>query len=305
MSKVLWLTGLPCSGKTTIGLGVVRRLKDLGQEAMLLDGDIMRSTVISQGLGFSKKDRRTHLLRMADIANLLAQNGVTVVAAFVSPYRDVREEVYNRIHAPLLEVFVDAPVGECRYRDVKGMYGKAIAGDLQDFTGVHAPYHKPENPDIHLFTKKETVEESVERVLYESGVLPSMKPGALFIGRWQPFHNGHDYLVRKALEDDKKVIIGIRRTEPGEKNPLTVAQRKEIIEAIYADDDVEVVVVPDIESVNIGRKVGYDVNRIDAPETVEGISATNIRAMIESGDDSWTAFVPQKGVESIRHAFDA
>jgi adenylylsulfate kinase len=305
MSKVIWLTGLPCSGKTTIARDVVRKLVDYGEPAMLLDGDIMRETSISSDLGFSKDDRRTHLHRMADVANLLSSNGVTVVAAFVSPYQSIREEIRSKISGDFRDVFVDAPLKVCSGRDVKGMYEKAQKGEIKGFTGVDDPYERPEKPDLHIHTDTQSVEECSEIIVTKMGLLPNLKPGALFIGRWQPLHNGHDYLIRKALDDGKRVIIGIRRTKTDDKNPLSVRERKAIIEETYKDDDVEVVVLPDIESVNIGRKVGYDVNRIDAPDTIEGISATQIRDLIISEDSRWANYVPVKSKQLIREAFGA
>lgn len=115
----------------------------------------------------------------------------------------------------------------------------------------------------------------------------------VFFGRWQPYHNGHDYIVRQALDAGKSVWIAIRDTPITEWDPYTAQERLEMISAHYKNDDVVVSVVPDIESVNIGRKVGYDVNRYDAPEDIEGISATQIRKMMSSGDSTWKNKVPK------------
>ena len=122
---------------------------------------------------------------------------------------------------------------------------------------------------------------------------------ALFIGRWQPFHLGHDYIIRKKLDEGKAVVIACRDTPVSEFDPYTLEERIEMISEHYKDEDVVVVPIPDIESVNIGRKVGYEVNRFDAPEDIEGISATEIRRRKADGDDSWMDLVPDAIAEYL------
>lgn len=119
------------------------------------------------------------------------------------------------------------------------------------------------------------------------------KKYSLFIGRFEPFHQGHDYIIRQALDQDKSVCIALRNTPITEWDPYTVEERREMIEEHYKDEDVVVIEIPDIESVNIGRKVGYEVIRYDAPEHVEGISATQIREMIAEGNEEWKTKVPK------------
>ena len=115
---------------------------------------------------------------------------------------------------------------------------------------------------------------------------------ALFIGRWQPFHNGHHHIIQNSLDDGKKVLIACRETPISKSDPYTVDERIEMIKKVYTGKPVKVIAIPDIESVNIGRNVGYDVNRYDVPENIEGISATQIRDMIEKGNDEWKNKVP-------------
>jgi len=122
----------------------------------------------------------------------------------------------------------------------------------------------------------------------------SKKKSALFIGRWQPLHNGHDFIIRKALDEGKSVLIAVRDTPISEWDPYTVQERIDMIKQTYANEDVEVIEIPDIESVNIGRKVGYAVNRYDAPENIEGISATQIRSKMQNNDLSWKDNVPKE-----------
>jgi len=117
---------------------------------------------------------------------------------------------------------------------------------------------------------------------------------SLFIGRWQPFHKGHEYIINQALSEGKNVCIGVRNTLISEFDPLTADQRVSMLKEVYKDDPrVKIIIMPDIESVNIGRKVGYDVIRFDAPVDIEGISATKIRELMAKGDDSWKTKVPE------------
>ncbi len=164
---VLWLTGLPCSGKTTIGEPLVRELRSCGFKVENLDNDEVRK-ILCPDLGFSKKDRGTNIKRMVFLANLLARNGVVVVASFVSPYRKMREEARREIGEDrFVEIFVKCPVEVCAKRDVKGMYKKAIAGEIKNFTGVSDPYEEPEDPDIEVDTSLLPLEKCVDIILAE------------------------------------------------------------------------------------------------------------------------------------------
>jgi len=164
---VVWLTGLPGSGKTTIARGLAERLRREGYRVEVLDGDWARKT-ISRGAGFTREERRRHLHRVAWVARLLARNGVIVVCSFVSPYRDVRREVREIIEeeVPFVEVFVKCSLEECIRRDPKGLYRRALRGEIKHFTGVSDPYEPPENPDVVLDTEHSSPEECVEK-LYE------------------------------------------------------------------------------------------------------------------------------------------
>jgi len=161
----LWFTGLPCSGKTTVAVVVEKELRDRGLNVESLDGDEVRQH-LSKDLGFSKKDRDTHIRRMGFIAKLLSRNDVATLGAFVSPYREVRDYLRSEIEN-FVEVYVKCSVETCIERDVKGMYKKALAGEIKNFTGISDPYEEPLNPEIVVETDKETVAESVEKVLKE------------------------------------------------------------------------------------------------------------------------------------------
>ncbi len=158
----LWFTGLSGAGKSTISEIVAKRLRDAGLRVELLDGDVVR-TNLSQGLGFSKEDRDTNIRRIGFVCELLSRNGVVAIVAAISPYRDVREELRGRITS-FFEVFVDCPLEVLSVRDVKGLYKKALAGEIAVFTGVSDPYEAPVAPDLHIRSDQESVETSVERV---------------------------------------------------------------------------------------------------------------------------------------------
>jgi len=158
-----WFTGLPCSGKTTVADGVAEELRDRGYRVERLDGDIVRKS-LTRDLGFSKEDRDANIMRVTFVAKLLTRNGVAVLATFVSPYRERRAKSREEI-GEFVEVYVRCPVEVCIDRDIKGMYKKALAGEVTGFTGVDDPYEEPADPELILDTDKETVEESVEKVL--------------------------------------------------------------------------------------------------------------------------------------------
>ena len=168
----IWLTGLPCSGKSSIATLLAERLLNQGQLVEVLDGDVVRKS-LSLGLGFTREDREHNVRRVGFVANLLSRNGVVVIVALVSPYRATRAEVRATI-GRFVEVHVDCPVSECERRDVKGMYKKARAGLLRGFTGIDDPYECPARPEVTLHTDRETVEESAGLVL---GALPRLGYG--------------------------------------------------------------------------------------------------------------------------------
>jgi adenylylsulfate kinase len=170
----LWLTGLSGAGKSTLASAVAERLRAEGAAVEVLDGDEVREH-LSKGLGFSREDRDINVRRIAYVAKLLCRNGVAVITAAISPYRATREEARREIGDGFIEVYVNASLEECIRRDVKGLYGKAMAGAISSFTGVSDPYEPPTNPDVEVNTERETLEESVEKVLdtlRQRGFLP-------------------------------------------------------------------------------------------------------------------------------------
>ena len=163
----LWLTGLSGAGKSTIACALERRLLDSGHAAYVLDGDNVRHG-LNRDLGFSPQDRTENIRRIAEVAKLFRDAGVISLTAFISPYRSDRDsarKLAEAEHDAFIEVFVDCPVGVCEKRDPKGMYKKARAGIIKDFTGISAPYEPPENPEIHLRTDRLTVEECTQAIM--------------------------------------------------------------------------------------------------------------------------------------------
>ncbi len=163
---VLWLTGLPGSGKTSIANALAERLRGLGLKVEILDGDWVRKT-INPDAGFTKEQRRQHLLRVAWIARLLGRNGVGVICSFVSPYRAVREEIRRIVEeeVPFFEVFVKCSLEECMKRDPKGLYKKALRGEIEHFTGISDPYEEPESPELTINTEKDDIGTNVSILL--------------------------------------------------------------------------------------------------------------------------------------------
>jgi len=163
---VIWLTGLPGSGKTTIANKVASILREKGYRVEVIDGDWARKT-ISLGAGYTREERKMHLHRIAWVARLLARNGVIVICSFVSPYRDVRKMIREIIseEAPFIEVYVKCPLEECIRRDPKGLYKKALRGEIKHFTGISDPYEEPLNPEITVDTVNNSVEENASTII--------------------------------------------------------------------------------------------------------------------------------------------
>ena len=192
----LWLTGLSGAGKTTLAALLATELRARGVRMEVLDGDEVR-TNLSKGLGFSKEDRDTNIRRIGYVCRLLSRNGVGTVSAAISPYSAIRDEVRRAVEqdgAEFIEVFVKCPIAVLAERDVKGLYKKALAGELKGFTGVSDPYEEPLAPDVVVETDRESVEFSISKILLEleqRGLIPEAdlsrprRVRSVFSGRWR------------------------------------------------------------------------------------------------------------------------
>lgn len=160
----LWFTGLSGAGKSTLATYLTPILQKRGKKVEILDGDEVREN-LSKGLGFSKEDRDTNIQRIGYVANLLARNGCVAITAAISPYSAVRDEVRRRSQAAFVEVYVEAPLEVVEERDTKGLYKKARAGIIKNFTGISDPYEAPTKPEVVVHTGKESIEQSAKKIL--------------------------------------------------------------------------------------------------------------------------------------------
>ena len=171
---VLWFTGLSGAGKSTLAEHIGPELRRRGVPVEVLDGDEVR-TNLSKGLGFSKEDRDTNILRIGYVAKLLARNGVCVITAAISPYAEIRRQVRDSVDQ-FIEVHVDCSIEELTRRDVKGLYEKALAGEIKNFTGISDPYEAPERPEVRVSSETQSIEESMAQILAElerRGLVPA------------------------------------------------------------------------------------------------------------------------------------
>ncbi|RKZ15702.1 adenylyl-sulfate kinase [bacterium] len=191
---VVWFTGLPSSGKSTLAQRLKDELIKRGFRVEVLDGDVVREH-ISRGLGFSKEDRDENIRRIYHVAYLLKRNGVVVITAAISPYREIRQEA-RELLKDFVEVYASCPVEKCIERDVKGMYKKALAGEIKNFTGIDDPYEPPENPEVICETDKETVEESVKKIINKLIEMGYIEPTDEDV-----YTEEEEEIIKKRLED--------------------------------------------------------------------------------------------------------
>ena len=171
---VVWLTGLPGSGKTTIAQSLLRELKTRNLKVELFDGDEVRRN-LSKGLGFSKEDRDTHNKRIIYVCRLLTRNGVNAIVSLISPYRSTR--AYARENLPkFVEVYLNCSIEECIRRDPKGLYKKALAGEITNMTGIQDPYEEPSNPEVLLDTEHDSSQNNAAKIIGKLAKLGYIKP---------------------------------------------------------------------------------------------------------------------------------
>jgi len=191
----IWFTGLSGSGKSTLSRRVESELRRRGiQKVEVLDGDVIR-TNLSRGLGFTKEDREANIRRIGFVCGLLSRNGVVAIAAAISPYREVRDQNRKEI-TDFVEVYCKCPVQVCIERDVKGLYRKALAGEIKNYTGIDDPYEEPLNPEVILETDRETAEESVGKIMTRLENLGYLPPAEESV-----YTAEEEEKIRKRLED--------------------------------------------------------------------------------------------------------
>jgi len=272
MSFTLWLTGLPCSGKTTLAKELLKVI-----DAVHLDGDVVRQS-LTKDLGFSPADRKENLRRISIVCKMLNDSGRNVIASFISPTEQMRKMIRSNVGAKkFILVYVKCPIEECVKRDTKGMYKRALEGKIPMFTGVSASFEEPLNPDLVVDTKKLSLEKGVNKILSFLEKKEFMKPRCtLFIGRFSPPHKAHKYLFDTVLNNGGKIVIAVRDTPISNKDPLTVEQRVTLLRKLYPNNPkVKVIVIPDINEVCVGRTVGYKIMAV--PEKIRIVSATRVR----------------------------
>ncbi len=194
MGTTLWMTGLSGAGKTTNANLLAEKLIRRGEKVEILDGDIVR-TNLSKGLGFSKEDRETNLMRIGFVCKLLSRNGVIAIAAAISPYDYIRKNL-RKEDENFIEVYVNAPIEICIERDVKGLYKKALAGEIKQFTGIDDPYEAPEDAEIEVHTDRETPEESVDFIIRRMEELGRIEPAKSDEG----YSSEEEAFIQKRLE---------------------------------------------------------------------------------------------------------
>ena len=268
-NRVIWLTGLSGAGKTTIAIAAAERF---GCE--VLDGDTIRDFFSNHD--FSHEGRKRHLLGIARMAKMISKH-THVVCSFITPYEDVREEILGILPDNAIMAHVSTSLELCEERDAKGLYAKARSGEISNFTGISDPFDEPKCAHISLDSSGDegnTINNLVDRLapFFE-------KPRAVLLpGRWQPLHVGHEWLIQRELDQGKRVVVGIRDTPITEADPFSADLRKRMIEHRYEAEDVEAWIMPDIEAISYGRKVGYEVRETDdIPPEVFEVSATGVR----------------------------
>lgn len=268
-NAVIWMTGLSGAGKTTIAMAASKRY---GCE--VLDGDTIRD--FFQNSDFTREGRERHLLGVARMANMISKH-TPVICSFITPYESTRRKIMEILPDGSIMVHVSTSLEVCENRDVKGLYARARSGEIKNFTGISDPFEFPECADLSLESNGDAgkgVDDMVE-VLAQYFERPK---AVLLPGRWQPLHVGHEWLIQQELDKGKRVVVGVRDTPITESDPYPAELRKRMIEHRYRGEDVEAWIMPDIEGISYGRKVGYEVREAeDIPAAVFEVSATGVR----------------------------
>jgi adenylylsulfate kinase len=269
-NRVIWLTGLSGSGKTTIAMAAAKRF---GCE--VLDGDTIRDFFSNRD--FSREGRERHLLGVAKMAKMISKH-TDVICSFITPYEGVRKKILEILPDNALMIHVSTSLEVCEKRDVKGLYSKARSGEIENFTGISDPFDEPKCAHFSLDSDGEDGNSTDDMVSQLAHLFEKPKV-VLLPGRWQPLHVGHEWLIQRELDKGKRLVVGIRDTPITDSDPYSTDIRKRMIEYRYQDENVEAWIMPDIEAISYGRKVGYEVREADdIPAEVFAVSATEVRS---------------------------
>jgi len=269
-NRVVWLTGLSGAGKTTIAIAAAERY---GCE--VLDGDTIRDFFSNRD--FSQGGRERHLLGVARMAAMFSKH-TPVICSFITPYEGVREKILDVLPNNSLMVHVSTSLDVCERRDAKGLYAKARTGEIENFTGISDPFDEPKCAHLSLNSDGE-VGNSIDELVDQLAHIFEKPRAVLIPGRWQPLHVGHEWLIQRELDRGKRVVVGVRNTPITESDPYSAEVRKRMIEYRYSEENVEAWIMPDIEAISYGRKVGYEVREADdIPPEVFTVSATSVRS---------------------------
>lgn len=291
-NKIIWLTGQPGAGKTVLSLKLIEFLKsNYNQPVYHIDGDNLRE--LFKNVNYGKEGRIENIKRAQDIAKYVHAQGSYVVVSLVSPYKDMRDNFKNEMSGDLIEVYIHTTDIRGREHFHTDEYEKPTENYIDvDTTNVE--------PDVSL----KTIINGLGWTKTNHGGEPTSnedKKYAIFIGRFQPPHHGHFELFEQKLKEGIPSLIMIRDIIPDEKNPFTSEQTASMIEKYYEskNKDVKVMIIPDIESVNYGRGVGYEINEFTPPENIGFISATKIRESINNNDNEWKKMIDESIQDDI------
>jgi len=292
MNNIYWFTGQPGAGKSVLAKLLKEYLEtNYNKEVHHVDGDDLR--LLTNNQNYSKEGRYENIKKAQTIAHYLQNKNYDVVVSLVAPYKELRDEL--KLRTKVIEIYVHTT-------------------DIRGRENFHtSEYEKPSENYIDINTTNIDPKESLKEIILQidlpwvvnnHGGEPTINPDkkrAIFIGRYQPYHYGHINLVQQKLNQGIPVLIMVRDIEPDEKNPFTTEQTVNMIQKYHnnKNDDVQVMIIPDIESVNYGRGVGYEINEYTPPNNIGFISATKIRESVKNKDNSWRDMVPESIQEDI------
>lgn len=316
---VLWLTWLPASGKTTLSVKLAEYLNALEIKNQLLDGDDIRKW-LNNNLWFSKEDRKENIRRIAEVAKLMNKNVSVTIVGVISPFKEDREMAKAIIWKEnFTEIYINTSIEECVRRDPKGLYKKAISWEIKEFTWISSPYDIPLNPELVIQTEIETIDQSISKLTdllvkkniidgswhkhnyWNKEIISNWIQKAIFIWRFQPYHYWHIKLIEQKMNTGIPILIFVRDIEPDQKNPFTAKQTANMIKKYHKSkgENVEVKIIPDIESINYWRGVWYEVNHYFPPKDIMNISATYIRESIKNKNNNWRKMVDESIQEDV------